>query len=197
MSERTADTCDAHMRTYRDHLRRLNDRRAEGYNTPERSARCRRHPGAGSGGSCHACHQAASRGYSQLARPRFLAGDPPDKRRAFRNHALRIVPGISAFYLQPWRSGFTISTNQACPVYLFASPSLDCSHHWFCFFIQVTPRITDLDDPRFGSKTICAKASALGPSATSSDVRYWADVAGQADVRRATGHDEPFYGYTA
>lgn len=31
MSERTADTCNAHMRTYRDHLRRLNDRRAEGY----------------------------------------------------------------------------------------------------------------------------------------------------------------------
>ena len=31
MSERTADTCDAHMRTYRDHLRRLNDRGAEGY----------------------------------------------------------------------------------------------------------------------------------------------------------------------
>jgi hypothetical protein len=31
MSQRTADTCDAHMRTYRDHLRRLNRRGAEGY----------------------------------------------------------------------------------------------------------------------------------------------------------------------
>ncbi len=41
------------------------------------------------------------------------------------------------------------------------------------------------------------RRSVSGPSATSSDVRYCADVAGQADVRRATGHNEPFYWYTA
>ena len=37
------------------------------------------------------------------------------------------------------------------------------------------------------------RRSVSGPSTTSSDVRYCADVAGQADVRRATGHNA-FYG---
>jgi hypothetical protein len=45
--------------------------------------------------------------------------------------------------------------------------------------------------------SVAVRMSANGPSATSSDVRYCAAVGGQADIRRATGPNTPFYEFTA
>ena len=68
---------------------------------------------------------------------------------------------------------------------LFASPQRPIAR-WNCIWSEperdpITPE----------------RRSVSGPPATSSDVRYWVAVGGQADIRRATGHDQPFYGYTA